>query len=65
MTIPPDASHKRDILETEQYERLMVHICKTFLGAHKSVENTAKRKKCSVAEIYKRQFVLLFYDVLV
>ena len=66
LTIPPDASHKRDILETEQYERLMVHICKSFLGAHKSVENTAKRKKCTVAEIYKRQlfyyFMMFLYE---
>ncbi len=58
LTMQPDAKHKRDILETEQYERLMVHICKSSLGAHKSVENTAKRKGCTVAEIYKR---LLFY----
>jgi integrase len=66
LRVPPDAKHKRDILETEQYERLMVHICKTFLGAHKSVENTAKRKKCTVAEIYKRQlfyyFLLFLYE---
>ena len=30
LRVPPDASHKRDILETEQYERLMLHICRTF-----------------------------------
>ena len=62
----PDGKHKRDILETEQYERLMVHICKTFSGAGKSVESAAKRHKCTVAEIYKRKlfayFMLFLYD---
>ena len=66
LRVPPDATHKRDILETEQYERLMVHICKTFTGAHKNVENTAKRKKCTVTEIYKRQlfyyFMMFLYE---
>ena len=61
----PDAKHKRDILETEQYERLMVHICKTFSGAGKSVESAAKRHKCTVAEIYKRKTVCLLYVVFV
>ena len=65
LTIPPDASHKRDILETEQYERLMLHICRTF-GAYKKVEDAAKRKKCTVAEIYKRQlfyyFMMFLYE---
>ena len=62
LRVPPDATHKRDILETEQYERLMVHINKTFLGAHKDIEHTAKLKKCTVAEIRKRQ--LFFYFML-
>lgn len=65
LTIPPDASHKRDILETEQYERLMLHICRTS-GAYKKVEDAAKRKKCTVAEIYKRElfyyFMLFLYE---
>ena len=66
LRVLPDSSHKRDILETEQYERLMLHIVRTFSGAHRSVERTAKRKKCTVAEIYKRQlfyyFMMFLYE---